>query len=142
MMSTTMLARPGIVMRSALAAGAIALALVLGGCAGSSAAPATGSASAQVIAPIFADLTNVDGTTVTVPLGNVVVLTGDDETFADWTADIDDPEVLSFTPGKTEGGASFNPGITPLKQGDSGVTLTNSSTGKKVSFEVEVTAKG
>ncbi|MBN9178149.1 MAG: hypothetical protein J0I43_12390 [Microbacterium sp.] len=128
--------------RTVPAAGALVLALALGGCAGASSAPATGSASAQLAAPVIADLTKIDGTTVTVPVGGVVDLVGDDETFTDWTADIDDPEVVSFTAGKKDASASFNPGLTALSVGDSDVTLTNGSTGQKVEFEVEVTAKG
>ncbi|WP_448656595.1 hypothetical protein [Microbacterium lacticum] len=93
-----------------------------------------------MIAPVSVPITEVDGTTVTVQVGNVVNLTGDDETFADWTAEIDDPEVVSFVDGRTDGSATFNPGVKALEVGDSDVTLTNSSTGQSVSFEVEVTA--
>ena len=67
--------------------------------------------------------------------------TGDDETFADWTADVDDPDVVSFVAGRTDGTATFNPGLKALEEGYSDVTLTNSSTGQSVSFEVEVTAR-
>ena len=136
MSSMKTLVRPG------LAAGAIALAVALGGCSGASSDPGAASASAQLPAPVIADLTTIEGTTVTVPVGGAVDLVGDDETFTDWTADIDDPEVVSFTPGKKDASASFNPGLTALSEGDSAVTLTNSSTGQKVEFEVEVTAKG
>ncbi|PZU32512.1 MAG: hypothetical protein DI577_03090 [Microbacterium sp.] len=128
--------------RTALAAASLALLVALAGCSGASSTPATTSASAQLPAPVIADLTEIDGTTVTVPVGGAVDLVGDDETFTDWTADIDDPEVVSFTPGKKDASASFNPGLTALSEGDSAVTLTNSSTGQKVEFEVEVTAKG
>ena len=54
--------------------------------------------------------------------------------------EIDDPEVVSFVDGRTDGSATFNPGVKALEVGDSDVTLTNSSTGQSVSFEVEVTA--
>ena len=128
--------------RTALAAASLALLVALAGCAAANSTPATTSASAQLPAPVIADLTEIDGTTVTVPVGGAVDLVGDDETFTDWTADIDDPEVVSFTPGKKDASASFNPGLTALSEGDSAVTLTNSSTGQKVEFEVEVTAKG
>ena len=93
-----------------------------------------------MIAPVSVPITEVDGTTVTVQVGNVVNLTGDDETFADWTAEIDDPEVVSFVDGRTDGSATFNPGVKALEVGDPDVTLTNSSTGQSVSFEVEATA--
>ncbi|GGI72402.1 hypothetical protein GCM10009724_24250 [Microbacterium lacticum] len=49
-------------------------------------------------------------------------------------------EVVSFVDGRTDGSATFNPGVKALEVGDSDVTLTNSSTGQSVSFEVEVTA--
>lgn len=127
--------------RMALAAASLALLVAVAGCSGASSTPATTSASAQLPAPVIADLTEIDGTTVTVPVGGAVDLVGDDETFTDWTADIDDPEVVSFTPGKKDASASFNPGLTALSEGDSAVSLTNSSTGQKVEFEVEVTAK-
>lgn len=128
--------------RMALAAVSLALLVAVAGCSGASSTPATTSASAQLPAPVIADLTEIDGTTVTVPVGGAVDLVGDDKTFTDWTADIDDPEVVSFTPGKKDASASFNPGLSALSEGDSAVTLTNSSTGQKVEFEVEVTAKG
>lgn len=54
--------------------------------------------------------------------------------------EIDDPEVVSFVDGRTDGSATFNPGVKALEVGDSDVTLANSSTGHSVSFEVEVTA--
>ena len=57
------------------------------------------------------------------------------------TATDDAAEVVSFTPGKKDASASFYPGLTALSEGDSAVTLTNSSTGQKVEFEVEVTAR-
>lgn len=134
--------------RFAVAAGA--LALLVGGltaCTGAAPSGSSGSSgssdpSASVIAPVSVALDEVDGTTVTVQVGNVVNLTGDDETFADWTADVDDPEVVSFVGGRTDGSATFNPGLKALEVGDSDVTLTNSSTGATVSFEVEVTAAG
>ena len=122
--------------RAALAAGVL-LAGALSACAG------TGSSDSSdaVIAPVSVALSEVGGTTVTVQVGNAVNLTGDDETFADWTADIDDPDVVSFVAGRTDGTATFNPGLKALEEGDSDVTLTNSSTGQSVSFEVEVTAR-
>lgn len=54
--------------------------------------------------------------------------------------EIDGPEVVSFVDGRTDGSATFNPGVKAVEVGDSDVTLTNSSTGQSVSFEVEVTA--
>lgn len=103
----------------------------------------TGCASAEsggkTLPPVIVDLTEIDGTTVEVAEGNSIDLTGDDETYLDWTAEIDDPEVVSFVPGKDDGSAQFNPGLDALKVGDSEVTLENSNSGDTVSFTVEVT---
>lgn len=108
----------------------LASAFALAGCAG----PTTG-----VIAPVIADLTTIDGTTVTVGVGNVIDLTGDDETFTSWTADIADPKIVEFTPGKDDGSAQFNPGLKALSEGSTDVTLDNSKSGDSVTFTVEVT---
>ena len=102
----------------------------------SSASP---SPSAQQLPPIMADLKTVDGTTVSVPLDNVIVLTGDTETYKSWTAKIEDPTVVSFTPGKDDGSAQFNPGLSPITTGTTTVTLDNSASGAHVTFTVTVT---
>ena len=100
---------------------------------------ATGTVG-NVLPPVIADLTTIDGTTVEVRVGGVIDLTGDTKTFTDWTADITDPKIAEFTPGRNEGGASFNPGIKGLAAGTTAVKMTNSTTATSVSFTVTVTA--
>jgi hypothetical protein len=78
---------------------------------------------------------------VEVPEGGAVDLTGDDETYTEWTAEIADPEVVEFTPGRDDGSAQFNPGLTAKSIGDTEVTLDNGETGDSVTFTVEVVAK-
>jgi hypothetical protein len=102
------------------------------------AAASTGTVG-NVLPPVIADLGSIDGTTVDVKVDGVIDLTGDDETYADWEADIADPAVAEFTPGRDEGGASFNPGITGLAAGSTEVTLTNSTSDETVTFTVTVT---
>lgn len=97
------------------------------------------AASEQMLPPVIADLSLVDGTTVTVPLERTVDLTGDEESYTAWSAEIADSAIVRFVPGKDEGGASFNPGLTPLVEGSTEVTLTNADTDATVSFTVEVT---
>ena len=99
------------------------------------------SPSAQQLPPIMADLKTVDGPTVSVPLDNVIVLTGDTETYTSWTAKIEDPTIVSFTPGKDDGSAQFNPGLSPITTGTTTVTLDNSASGAHVAFTVVVTPK-
>jgi len=103
--------------------------------------PVGPSPSAQQLPPIMADLKTLDGTTVSVPLDNVIVLTGDTETSTSWTATIEDPTIVSFTPGKDDGSAQFNPGLAPITTGTTTVPLDNSTSGAHLVFTVEVTPK-
>jgi len=119
------------VMLAVLGAGALALS----GCS----TPGTPSDSA--LPPVIVDLGTVDGTTVEVPEGGSVDLTGDDETFTEWTADISDPGVVEFVPGRDDGSAQFNPGLTATSVGETEVTLENGETGDTVTFTVEVVAE-
>ncbi len=92
--------------------------------------------TAQLPAPIFVDPATADGTTVEVPVGNVVVITVDEPTA--WTATIADPAVATFTAGGTDGTAEFNPGLTPLQAGTTEVTITDGTV--TVTFTLTVTA--
>lgn len=98
------------------------------------------SASSSVLPPVIVDVNSLDGTTVEVPEGGTIDITGDDETFTDWEATIADPAVASFTPGREEGSAQFNPGLQATGVGTTEVTLTNSSSGATLTFTVDVTA--
>lgn len=118
------------------AVGMLVAGLALTGCA----APGT-SGGGQALPPVIADLTEIDGTTVTVEEGNVIDLVGDDENYLDWNAEIDDDSVVSFTPGKDDGSAQFNPGLTAKSVGETAVVLSNDASGDEVAFTVEVTAR-
>lgn len=128
-----------------LTAGAIALVgaatLGLTACSSAStdsASTDTSSQASQVIAPIIVDTADLNGTTVDLPLNNVMDINVPADTEADWTATVADPSILEFTAGGTDGGATMNPGIKPLKAGSTEVTLTNSKTGDTVTFTVNV----
>jgi hypothetical protein len=99
------------------------------------------SADASALPPVIVSLDDVDGTTVEVAEGGSVDLTGDDETYMDWTADIADPEVVEFVPGRDDESARYNPGLTAESVGTTEVTLENSSSGDSVTFTVEVVPK-
>ncbi|MFY9712111.1 MAG: hypothetical protein WAK00_01440 [Microbacterium sp.] len=111
--------------------------LALTGCSAPSSDPGGGNA----LPPVVADLTEIDGTTVTVEEGNVIDLVGDEENYLDWTAEIDDESIVSFTPGKDDGSAQFNPGLTAKAVGETEVVLSNDTSGDEVAFTVEVTGK-
>ncbi len=106
---------------------------------GLSACSSTGSSGGSTaLPPVIVELDTVDGTTVQVPEGGSVDLTGDDQTYTAWTADIADPAVVEFEPGRDDGSAQFNPGLTATSVGETEVTLDNSETGDSVTFTVEV----
>ncbi|MGX5696168.1 hypothetical protein ACWKWP_08230 [Agromyces soli] len=125
---------------AALAA-AVALTAALAGCAsgsGSSSDSASPSASAGALPPVIVEIEDLDGTTVEVPLDSevdLVVAEGDDVTV--WVAEIADPTIVEFVPGKDDGSAQFNPGLQPLEVGQTEVVLSD-GTSKTVTFTVDV----
>lgn len=111
--------------------------LALAGCSSGGSPPGESSA----LPPVIVDLDEVDGTTVQVDEGGSIDLTGDDETFTEWSADIADPSIVEFVPGSDDGDAQFNPGLTAKSVGETEVTLDNASSGDTVTFTVEVVPK-
>lgn len=120
-------------------AASVAVAVVALGAAGLSGCSSPGAPlDASALPPVIVELDTIDGTTVEVPEGGSIDLTGDEETFAEWTAEISDPEVVEFVPGRDDGGAQFNPGLTATSVGETDVTLENGATGDTATFTVEV----
>lgn len=115
--------------------------LVMAGSLGLAGCSSTSGGDSSALPPVIVELDQVDGTTVEVPEGGAIDLTGDDETYTEWTAEIADPEVVEFTPGRDDGSAQFNPGLTAKSIGGTEVTLDNGETGDSVTFTVEVVAK-
>lgn len=125
---------------AAAVVGAAALGLTACTPAGSSDS-ASGSSSASVLPPVIEKISDLDGTTVQVPLTNTVdLVTADGDDVTAWSAEIADDTIAEFVRGKEDGGATFNPGLTPLAAGTTDVVLTNTTTGEKVAFTLEVTA--
>jgi len=131
-------------MRGRVAASvAVMLGVALGGfgLTGCTASGGSSGGDSSALPPVIVDLGDVDGTTVEVPESGSVDLTGDDETYTDWTADIADPAVVEFVPGRGDGSAQFNPGLTAKSVGTTEVTLDNSESGDSVTFTVDVVPK-
>ncbi|MGW4929020.1 hypothetical protein ACWEOH_07690 [Agromyces sp. NPDC004153] len=122
---------------------AVMLMVALGGfgLTGCTSSGGSSDGDSSALPPVIIDLGDVDGTTVEVPEGGSIDLTGDDETYTDWTADIADPAVVEFVPGRDDGSAQFNPGLTAESVGTTEVTLDNSESGESVTFTVEVVPK-
>jgi hypothetical protein len=115
---------------SVAACALVAASLALSGCS---------SGGSSALPPVIVELDTLDGTTVEVTEGGSVDLTGDDETYTAWTADIADADVVEFVPGRDDGSAQFNPGLTATSAGETEVTLENSESGDTVTFTVQVT---
>jgi hypothetical protein len=130
--------RVPIVRGRAAASVAMAVAVVTLGAIGLSGCSSPGAGGSSALPPVIVELDNVDGTTVEVPEGGAIDLTGDEEDFTGWKAEIADPEVVEFVPGRDDGSAQFNPGLTATSVGETEVTLENSESGDTVTFTVEV----
>ena len=116
---------------SRLVAAAAAASIVLGLAACGSEAP--------VIAPTVVEVADLQGDRVEVPLnGKVVLLTGDLDVTS-YTAEIADPAIAEFVRGADTGDAAYSPGLTPLKVGETEVTLSNEDGGiEDVTFTLAV----
>ncbi len=123
--------------RFAAALGGIALftAAALSGCSASTPTPS----SSDVVAPITKSANDLQGATVQLPTNTILNIDTGSLPVDSYTAAIGDPSIASFTQGHTDGGASFNPGIQPLKVGETQVTLTNAQGGiQPLVFTVDV----
>ncbi len=57
-----------------------------------------------------------------------------------YSGEVADPSVATFTPGREDGGATFDPGVEGKAEGTTEVVLSNSDGGiQDVTFTVEVT---
>lgn len=128
----------GSIVRGRVAASVVAVFVLAAGSLGLTGCTPGGSSA---LPPVIVELDTLEGTTVEVPEGGSVDLTGDDDTFTEWTADIADPDVVEFEPGRDDGSAQFNPGLSAKSVGQTEVTLENGETGDTVTFTVEVVPK-
>ncbi len=119
-----------------VAGAALALTAALTGCSGRTSSGGD-SSSSQQLPPIIVNIDKAAGTTVTVPLSNVVDVNVGSTDVTKWTAKIGDADIVSFTKGKDDGSAQFNPGFEPIAPGTTDVTMSNGD--QDVKFTVTVT---
>ena len=116
---------------AALAGATVALLALLTACA-----PHTG----PVVAPVTVKIADLDGTTVTVALNQVVNLTTGSLATDSYSGKVADPSIATFTTGGNKGEADFNPELVPHKVGTTEVTLSNKDGGiQDVDFTLTVT---
>ncbi|MFJ6652646.1 hypothetical protein ACIQLJ_07620 [Microbacterium sp. NPDC091313] len=125
--------------RAGAVAGA-ALALVLSGCAGGaipSTVPETALAT-PVAAPVTRAANDLQGATVHLIVGQTLNITTGDLAVDSYRAEIEDPQVAEFVPGRVDG-ATFDPGVRALAEGTTEVEMTNAQGGiEPLRFTVEV----
>lgn len=114
----------------AAAAAASVLLVALAGCA----------APGPVVAPIVVNAEDIQGGVVEVPLNSTLVINTGSLDVDSYSATIADPSIAEFVQGKDDGSATFNPGLTPKKVGETEVTLSNKDGGiQDVDFTLKVT---
>lgn len=92
-----------------------------------------------VIAPVTRDADSLQGSTVELEVGQVLNIDTGDLAVDSYRGEVEDPSIARFTPGREEDGATFNPGVEGLAEGETTVVLSNSDGGiQDVTFTVEV----
>jgi len=123
------------------AVAAIAFAAVggLSACSSATPEPTESAIGSDVVSPIQIPVVDANGKTYDIPMNSMGYLNVAEGTEGDWTAEFSKSGIVEFTAGGTDGGATFVPGLTPVAEGTTEVTLTDSMTGEAVTFTVNVT---
>ncbi len=95
-----------------------------------------------VIAPVTMDVNDLQGATVELVVGQSLNITTGDLAVDSYSGEVDDPTVAEFVPGRVDGTATYNPGVTALAPGSTQVVLSNSDGGiQDLTFTVSVTER-
>ncbi len=123
-----------------IALGATALlGLGLTGCGGSAGDKPIGG---DVIAPVTMTANELQGAEVELVVGQVLNIDTESLAVDSYSGEVSDPAVASFTEGRVDGSAEYNPGVTALAEGTTEVTMTNEQGGiQPLQFTVDVAAR-
>ncbi len=129
--------------RALVAAAAAMAALSLAACTSSGSTPASpGPIGGTVIAPVTMAAGELQGATVDLIVGQVLNISTGDLATDSYSGTVADTAVATFTPGRTDAGAVFNPGVKAVAVGATSVTLKNTQGGiQPLEFTVVVTTK-
>ncbi|MHA3683360.1 hypothetical protein ACXR2W_03785 [Leucobacter sp. HY1908] len=120
------------------AAATLLVGLALAGCAGPSTAPIGG----DVIAPVTVAANDLQGDTVDLVVGQTLNIDTGSLAVDSYTGEVSDASVATFEPGRVDGSAEFNPGVTALVAGKTTVTLSNEQGGiQPLEFTVVVSPR-
>lgn len=121
-------------MSRSIAAGAFLAALAIGLAGCSSPTPA--------VEPVTVSAQSLQGRTIVLPIDSELNITTGSQSVTDYTGSIAKPSIARFVAGKQTSSAQFDPSITPLKVGVTGVTLsTKDGSGQYVTFTLDVVKK-
>lgn len=96
----------------------------------------------QVIAPVTMGVGELPGAIVDLVVGQVLNINTGVMPVDAYTGAVEDPKVAEFVKGRTDGSATFNPGITALAPGSTGVILSSDRDGSTPRrFTVNVTPR-
>lgn len=94
-----------------------------------------------VIAPVTMDVGDLQGATVDLVVGQSLDIDTGDLAVDSYSGVVADPSVAAFTPGREDGGTTYNPGVTALAAGETEIVLSNAAGGiQDVVFTVEVSS--
>jgi hypothetical protein len=97
-------------------------------------------APTPAVEPITVSANDLQGKTVDVPLNSMLNINTGSLAVDSYTATVEDTSIASFVQGHTDGGATFNPGFTPLEVGKTSVTMSNKNGGiQNLVFTINVT---
>lgn len=122
-----------------IGAALLCVSATLAGCA-TPATHQTAVPSVSRVAPIVADLSALDGQTITLPKSTVLDITVPAGESVGWKANFGTQGIGLFQPGSERGGVVTNPGIVPLRTGTTTVTMTRPAAGHTTTFTLKVVA--
>ncbi len=120
------------------------LVAVVGACGGANAPEPSASSpiGGQVIAPVTMSVAELPGAVVELVVGQVLNINTGVTPVDAYTGAVEDPKVAEFVKGRDDGSAKFNPGITALAPGSTGVILSSDRDGSTPRrFTVNVTPR-
>ena len=117
----------------------LALSTTLAACGSNAAEEPIGG---DVIAPVTMEANDLQGAEVELLVGQVLNINTGDLAVDSYSGEVADPAVAEFTPGRNDGSAEFNPGVTALAVGSTEVTMINDQGGiQPLEFTVVVTER-
>jgi hypothetical protein len=119
--------------------GSIVVPLVLAAALAAGLSACSTASQHPVVEPVTRSAGSLQGATVKLPLDAILNISTGSLSPTSYSADIAQPTIAQFTKGTKSGTLETNPGIRPLKVGETKVTLKNANGGIQwVTFTVDV----